>query len=269
MNIDYRYLKAFSKTAELLSFSKAADSLKISQSAVSRQIKLLEESVGEQLVLRSSKKVLLTDKGRELLNSIKYFEKQVENVFEQKKKTIKVGILHGLLENWFIKIAKELKKKFDYNLIIEVAGLQTLQEKIQNGYFDVTITISNIQTEIVSSLKIFEERPVLISKGDINLKDIQKMTWIVYDKDDYLFKNYKNHSKNIIEVNSVTSIVKMVKEGLGVAIVAGHIISPTDKVTQNTVKGLNKENIYINMPNFKKQPLYIERLKSVVSKNIN
>ena len=66
---DYRYLKAFMVTARYLNFSKAAQELNIAQSAVSRQIKLLEESVGDQLIIRSSKKVLLTDKGRRYLRS--------------------------------------------------------------------------------------------------------------------------------------------------------------------------------------------------------
>jgi len=63
ISLDYRYLKAFMITARYLNFSKAAQELNIAQSAVSRQIKLLEESVGQQLIVRSSKKVLLTEKG--------------------------------------------------------------------------------------------------------------------------------------------------------------------------------------------------------------
>ncbi|WP_393096157.1 LysR family transcriptional regulator, partial [Halobacteriovorax sp. ZH3_bin.1] len=45
--MDYRYLRAFTLTAKYLSFSKAAAELKIAQSAVSRQVKLLEESMNE------------------------------------------------------------------------------------------------------------------------------------------------------------------------------------------------------------------------------
>lgn len=62
--MDYRYLKAFILTARNSSFSKAAEELKIAQSAVSRQIKLLEESVGEELIIRSSKKSSADSKGQ-------------------------------------------------------------------------------------------------------------------------------------------------------------------------------------------------------------
>ena len=104
-NIDYRYLKAFLQTAKHLNFSKAADELNIAQSAVSRQIKLLEESMGEQLIVRSSKKVLLTDKGKQLLSAIQGFENAAKLITKSDdKKLIRVGILHGLLETWFINI---------------------------------------------------------------------------------------------------------------------------------------------------------------------
>ena len=67
VDLDYRYLRAFIVTARHLNFSRAADELNIAQSAVSRQIKLLEEGVGQQLIIRSSKKVILTEKGQSLL----------------------------------------------------------------------------------------------------------------------------------------------------------------------------------------------------------
>ena len=63
---DYRYLRAFIFTGKHSSFSKAAMELRIAQSAISRQIKLLEQSLNQELIIRSSKKVILTDKGKEL-----------------------------------------------------------------------------------------------------------------------------------------------------------------------------------------------------------
>lgn len=82
--MDYRYLKAFILTAQHASFSKAAEILGIAQSAVSRQIKLLEDSLGEELIIRSSKKVLLTAKGKELYLTASNFDKAALQIFERK-----------------------------------------------------------------------------------------------------------------------------------------------------------------------------------------
>src|SRR5690606_3525644 len=102
LNVDFRYFKAFLVTAKHLNFSKAANELGVAQSAVSRQIKLLEESIAHQLIIRSSKKVILTDKGELFLKLISEFEQSVQDIFfSHRNKTIRIGILEGILVNWF------------------------------------------------------------------------------------------------------------------------------------------------------------------------
>jgi len=99
--MDYRYLKAFLLTAQHKSFSRAAEELHIAQSAVSRQIKLLEESLDDELIIRSSKKVLLTESGQQLYRATLHFDKITQDIFLSTNTTpLKVGTLHGLLETW-------------------------------------------------------------------------------------------------------------------------------------------------------------------------
>lgn len=64
--IDYRQVRYFLALAEYLHFGKAAASLHLAQPSLSRQIAALEEALGCQLVLRSSRSVALTAAGREL-----------------------------------------------------------------------------------------------------------------------------------------------------------------------------------------------------------
>lgn len=125
ISLDYRYLKAFLVTSKYLNFSKAAQELNIAQSAVSRQIKLLEESVGQQLIIRSSKKVLLTEKGQALLDELRLFETRLQDIFfGHMNKTLRVGILHGLLETWFNDVMVEFSNKSKHQLVVEVNSLE-------------------------------------------------------------------------------------------------------------------------------------------------
>src|SRR6476469_7651622 len=145
-------------TARHLNFSKAAQDLGIAQSAVSRQIKLLEESVGQQLIIRSSKKVLMTEKGQALLELLNSFEHNIQDVFfGHMNKTIRVGILHGLLETWFNDVMVEFAKTSSHQMSVEVNSLENLKEKLHNGKYDLIFTTENIQSELVSSLKLFDE----------------------------------------------------------------------------------------------------------------
>ncbi|OWQ90933.1 hypothetical protein CDN99_12300 [Roseateles aquatilis] len=64
-------LLAFKTVAEHGSFTRAADLLHLSQSAVSQQVVRLEEALGVQLFVRSTRSVSLTSAGHDLLNDIR------------------------------------------------------------------------------------------------------------------------------------------------------------------------------------------------------
>lgn len=267
ISIDYRYLKAFMVTADLLNFSRAADELGIAQSAVSRQIKLLEESVGEQLIVRSSKKVLLTEKGEALKEELRQFDGRLQEIFfGHMNKTIRVGILHGLLETWFNDVMVDFAKTSRHQLSVEVNSLENLREKLHNGRYDMIFTTENIQSELVSSLKLFEEKMVLVSRGEINPKEAQNYPWIVYSEHDHLFQLYKKRSEKIVIVNSMTTILKLVKKGVGIAIIPEHTIDQDTSLKKYELKGLPKQFIHLSSLNFKHMPEHIKVIVEMVRK---
>jgi LysR family transcriptional regulator, nitrogen assimilation regulatory protein len=64
--LNLRQLETFVKVAELGSFSKAALILNIAQPALSRQVRLLETELRENLLLRTGRGVVLTEAGKRL-----------------------------------------------------------------------------------------------------------------------------------------------------------------------------------------------------------
>lgn len=269
-DIDYRYLKAYYATAKYLNFSKAADELNIAQSAVSRQIKLLEQSLNEQLIVRSSKKVLLTDKGKALYRAIQMFEDNAQKLLEKdEKQLLKVGILHGLLETWFIQVIKSFIKNSHHELKVEVDNPQNLKKSLMDGYHDVIFTTENIQSDLITSLKLFEEKLVLISKQDIDLKKVHEQAWITYGDDDFFFDLYKKHSEQIITVSSITSMITLVKEGVGVAIVPTHTIKKEDKLKTYEIKGVKRPLIYISTLSYQSLPDHVKQLVEISKANKN
>lgn len=264
-NMDYRYLKAFLLTAEFSSFSRAAEILKIAQSAVSRQIKLLEETLGEELIIRSSKKVLLTAKGQQLYLVAKSFDRQTLDIFEKEdNRALKIGVLHGLLESWLNPVLVKFYKKFERNINIHISVQPDLRRDIEQGIFDVIFTTDNIQSEIVSSRQLFEERMVLISKKEVNKKKLHEKRWIVYGDGDFMFKLSETKSQQIITVDSITTIVNLVKQDVGVAVVPDHVIKRTDNLIVTELPEFKASKIYMATLNYKNLPRYIDELLGVV-----
>ncbi|MBF0359834.1 MAG: LysR family transcriptional regulator [Oligoflexia bacterium] len=305
--MDYRYLKAFMAVANTLSFSQAAKNLKISQSAVSRQIKLLEESLGHEIFFRTSNHVILTEKGTELLSIVSLIDNKIDEIFFLKKTLrLKIGILHGVLENWFLAIIlKYINSLEQYEILITVNDPIYLKQKIINGSLDIVISNQNIQSELVSSVKLFNENLVLINKTtvfkNIDQKKLEEHPWVVYELDeDYLFHYSKKISNKIIQVSSMTALVKLVKEGAGIAIIPDHILSKDDssilsvQALEKKIKRDNRDGrvgagygigsgvgggdhqkqdgelsnaIFLTTANYKKYPEHISKVVNLAKKN--
>lgn len=80
------YLIAFEAAARLGGFTAAAERLNLSQAAISRQVKLLEESLGARLFHRGHRSIQLTPEGRRFLRHVRLaldaVEKGVEGLQE-------------------------------------------------------------------------------------------------------------------------------------------------------------------------------------------
>lgn len=96
--VTMRQLEVFDAVARLKSFSRAAESLHVVQPTVSKQIKLLNETVGLPLLEQIGKKVYLTDMGRQLhavcgqwLNVWALFEQTVADQKGMKRGRLKIA----------------------------------------------------------------------------------------------------------------------------------------------------------------------------------
>ncbi|GHC65173.1 LysR family transcriptional regulator [Limoniibacter endophyticus] len=77
---DITMLQAFECAARHGSFTRAAEELSLTQSAVSRQIRLLEEQLGQMLFERVRQRVVLSQAGRNLLPHVRRLLGQTEEM---------------------------------------------------------------------------------------------------------------------------------------------------------------------------------------------
>jgi len=77
---DANDLLIFARVADAASFTRAAEQLALPKSTVSRRISLLEERLGERLILRTTRRLTLTDYGRQLLEHAHQVAAEVDAV---------------------------------------------------------------------------------------------------------------------------------------------------------------------------------------------
>jgi DNA-binding transcriptional LysR family regulator len=95
MNITLRQLRAFVAVARTGSFTLAAESLYITQSALSGLIKELEQALGVRVVDRSTRRIHLSDMGRELFPLVEKILNDLDRVLTDvsERKSLKTGFV--------------------------------------------------------------------------------------------------------------------------------------------------------------------------------
>jgi LysR family glycine cleavage system transcriptional activator len=120
-------LKAFEAAARLQSFSRAAEELCVTQGAVSRQIKILEESLETKLFRRFHRQVLLTDEGlaysRSVREAFEIIDAQSANLNPHRgDQILRIKSLPTFAMRWLIpRLSDFSKRNPDYKVSIHTS----------------------------------------------------------------------------------------------------------------------------------------------------
>lgn len=163
MNIrDFEYLVAL---AEHKHFRKAAEACFVSQPTLSGQIRKLEDELGTSLLERSSRRVLFTDSGLQLVSQAKRILAEVKTFTEMA--SLQGKDMSGPLHIGFIPtigpyllplIVQPLKKAFpNLELFLHEAQTHQLVRQLEEGRLDCIILASVAETEPFIELDMFNE----------------------------------------------------------------------------------------------------------------
>ncbi|CAH0541679.1 DNA-binding transcriptional regulator OxyR [Vibrio marisflavi] len=163
MNIrDFEYLVAL---AEHKHFRKAAEACFVSQPTLSGQIKKLEDELGSPLLERSSRRVLFTDSGLQLIEQAKTILREVK-VFKEMAKE-QTGEMSGPMNIGFIptvgpyllpKIVPAIKEQFgELELFLHEAQTHQLVQQLEDGKLDCLVLASVEETAPFKEIEVYEE----------------------------------------------------------------------------------------------------------------
>lgn len=146
--MELNQLRYFVKLSEVQNFSKAAEELYITQPTLSQQIKRLENELGVELFIRSTRSVRLTESGqlcyehaKAVLDGLNRLIATAEEIQRRKEGHIAVGIL-AVLPHWDISAAlEEFKKEYpQIHITMEFDWSKNLVERLLQKELDVVIS---------------------------------------------------------------------------------------------------------------------------------
>ncbi|GHE20518.1 LysR family transcriptional regulator [Halomonas urumqiensis] len=242
MNI--RTLETFVWISRLGSFRAAAKRLYASQPSISARISGLEDQLGVELFDRVGRKVTLTAKGRELLT---YAEKilvlhgEMLQVVAQPASihgTIRLGVSETIAHTWLPKLIERVSDAYPaINLELDVDISVNLADKVINHDIDIAFLMGKItQPGIINkdlcrySLVWVASPSLAIPDAPISLAELAKWPIITYPRRSEPYNNIRslvdpmNHSTRIHSSSSLSTIIRMTVDGIGVSALPREIV---------------------------------------------
>ncbi|WP_257347439.1 LysR family transcriptional regulator [Pseudalkalibacillus decolorationis] len=160
--MEFRVLRYFLTVAREGSITRAADFLHVTQPTLSRQLKDLEQELGEKLFIRRSHSIVLTDEGmllRKRAEEIVDMVDKVEAEFSSKEETISGDIYIGGGETDAMKqvarVVKDLQSSYpNIRYHLYSGNEEDVTERLDKGLLDFVILIQPADLSKYNYIKI-------------------------------------------------------------------------------------------------------------------
>ncbi len=246
--MELRQLEYFVAVAEECHFTRAAQRLHVAQSGLSASIRTLERELGATLFLRSTRQVELTEAGRALLVEAR---RALTNVAAAKDAVAAVqGLLRGRLAVGTIQclctvdlpgvLARFSRAHPGVDIQLRHDSSSALIEQVRAGRLDVAFVARPPRIPDEVMVTPLDSMPMTVACGPehpfadrdrVDLRELDGLPFVDYHPDwgtrdtvDRLLAANGVDRHVALEVNDVHSLLDLVANGLGVAILPGDFV---------------------------------------------
>jgi DNA-binding transcriptional LysR family regulator len=232
-------LHVFLTVATEKSFSRAAERLLRTQPAVSLALQRLEQELGEKLIDRSGKDLILTDAGRAVLDYARRFEslqQELENSLAELRDNSAGRLAIGANESTTLYLLRHIERYRELYPKIKVQVRRSLSSKIPNELLDGNLELGVISydpgDERLKSKVIYTDALALIvsprhrlaHRRTISISELGSETFIAHNVlspyREVVLREFQAHKVPLrmeVEMPTIESIRKMVQNNNGVA----------------------------------------------------
>ncbi len=171
--VNLEWFRTFKAIYETGSLTSAANKLYISQPGVSLHLNSLEAHVGNKLFDRGTRKMLPTEYGNMLYNSIVDAVKKLEEAeghFYRNADSVRPSISIGMCFETFQYVLEPFISELPFNLITKFGVYQDMLNDLDKGLLDFVISPQKDETFNIQYTPFSKERLILIagSKNDVS-----------------------------------------------------------------------------------------------------
>jgi len=237
--VELHSLQVFLTVANEKSFSRAAEKLFRTQPAVSLAVQRLEQELGEKLIDRSGKDLILTDAGRNVLDYARRFQSlqlELENSLAELRDNSAGRLTIGANESTALYLLQHIERYRELYPKVKVQIRRSLSSKIPNELLDGNLELGMISydpgDERLKSKVIYTDSLSFVvspshrlaRKKSVPLSELGNETFIAHNVlspyRDVVLREFQTHKVPLrmeVEMPTIETIRKLVQSGVGVA----------------------------------------------------
>lgn len=242
MDLEFTELQAFVVLADELHFRKASERLFLSQPALSKKIQRLEEKLKGSLLVRSRRRVALTDAGRtfllhagKLLQDAEDAVRETQAAIEGRAGTLRIGFGIASLPEILPRTISRFRKLYpDVELHMREMPSPSQISALIESRLDTGILRMPISSQKLVSVPLFSERLVLATAPDVPFRAKEgiggfrdsgfifvspSVSKTFHDRVLTLCLHAGFTPRVVQEANEILTILHFVRAGLGVSLV--------------------------------------------------
>jgi LysR family nitrogen assimilation transcriptional regulator len=249
--MDLKQIEYFVHVAEMGSFTRAAIALNVAQPALSRQIRLLEVELRQNLLKRNGRGASPTEAGLLLLEHGRGILHQVERAHEELSRArsgltgrVALGLPPSVARVLTVPLTRAFREKMPEAQMSISEGLTTaMQESLLNGRLDIALLYNMKATSGLEISHLVQEELWLVQKRPpglqedpppppIDLKDVSKLPLVIPSRPNAIRMHVESEMAALgtspqiaLEIDGVTAILDLVADGAGCAILSRNAVT--------------------------------------------
>ena len=262
--MDLKQLEYFVRVAELGSFTRASMALNVAQPALSRQVRLLEVELRQNLLVRNGRGATPTEAGKLLLAHGRGILHQVERAREELGRVrgalagrVAIGLPPSLARVLTVPLTRAFRAQLPEASLSISEGLSvTMLDWLITGRLDIAV-LYNAQpaTEIDihplrdEELLLVEPRPPGLSEDPptvIGLREVADLPLVIPSRPNAIRMQVETEMANIgcrptvaLEIDGVSAILDLVADGAGAALLSRNAVASSIRPSAYRLRGIS------------------------------
>ena len=271
--MDLKQLEYFVRVAELGSFTRAAQMLGIAQPALSRQVRLLEVELRQNLLDRNGRGATPTEAGQLLLEHGRGILHQVERAREELGRVrsglsgrVALGMPPSVARVLTVPLTRAFRQRLPEAQLSISEGLSTaMQENLLNGRLDIAVLYKpsampgvEHQPLLSEELLLVQPRPPGLQEDPppppLALREVAALPLLIPSRPNAIRMQVEAQMAAIgcqptiaLEIDGVSAILDLVADGVGCAILSRNAVMRSVRPSAYTTRSIKEPELRIGL----------------------